>query len=197
MWNDFLEGHWFATINCDGTFEVDLKKVDLSAFIKGESPKHREKVYFIWIGVLNASSPRKIEMQKDPHDGRMITIPPRLGGLQLQQSTFRSVIEPKLWNYILDNDDLDEGNEVDESSSDEEDKSAVMSPPLSVPPSSIATSITVKSSNMVDYHISSKYPYLSQALGDDDGYFDPVDPTIIKIDARITARDKSPVEYQL
>jgi hypothetical protein len=25
----FLEGHRFTTINCDGTFEVDLKKVDL------------------------------------------------------------------------------------------------------------------------------------------------------------------------
>ena len=54
-WNDFLEG--FTTINCDGngTFEVDQKKVDLNAFIKGESAKNREKVYFIRIGILNAS----------------------------------------------------------------------------------------------------------------------------------------------
>jgi hypothetical protein len=29
-WNDFLEG--FTTINCDGMFEVDQKKVDLNAF---------------------------------------------------------------------------------------------------------------------------------------------------------------------
>ena len=180
-WNDFLKGHWFTTINCDGTFEVDLKKVDLSAFIKSESPKHRENVYFIRIGILNASSPRKIEMQKDPHDGRMITIPPRLRGLRLQQSTFRSLIEPILWNYFLDNDNSEEGNEVDKSSSDEEDESAVMSPPLSVPPSSIATSITpVKSSNTVDDNISSKYPHLSRALGDNDGYFDPADPTVVK-----------------
>ncbi len=77
-WNDFLKGHRFTTINCDDTFEVDLKKVDLNRFIKREPPKHREKVYFIRIGVLNASSPRKIELQKDPHNGRMITIPPRL-----------------------------------------------------------------------------------------------------------------------
>ena len=27
----FLEGHRFTTINCDGTFEVDEKKVDLNA----------------------------------------------------------------------------------------------------------------------------------------------------------------------
>ncbi len=143
-WNDFLEGHWFNTMNCDGTFEVDQQKVDLSASIKGESPKNREKVYFIRIGILNSSSPRKVEMQKNP-----------LRGLQSQQSTFQSLIEPILWNYILDNDDLEEGNEVDELSSDDEDDSAVMSPPLSMPPSSIATSITpVKSSNTVDDNIS-------------------------------------------
>jgi hypothetical protein len=40
-WNDFLEG--FTTINCDGMFEVDQKKVDLIAFIKGKSAKNRER----------------------------------------------------------------------------------------------------------------------------------------------------------
>ena len=33
-WRLFLEGHQFTTINCDGTFEVDVKKVDLFAFIQ-------------------------------------------------------------------------------------------------------------------------------------------------------------------
>ncbi len=61
----FLEGHLFTTINCDGTMEVDEKKVDLNAFMKGKPPKHRERVYFIRIGILHANSPRKIEMQKD------------------------------------------------------------------------------------------------------------------------------------
>ena len=111
----FLEGHIFTTINCDGTLEVDEKKADLIAFMKGEPPKHRERVYFIRIGVLHANSPRKIEMQKDS-DGRMIVTPPRLSGLCLQQSSFRRLIKPILWNYILDND-LEEGKEVDESSS--------------------------------------------------------------------------------
>ena len=91
------------------------------------------------------------------------------------------MIDPILWNYILDSEDSEEGKEVDKSSSDEEDESAVMSPPLSVPPSSIATGMTpVKSSNTVDDNISSKYPHLSRALGDNDGYFDPADPTIVK-----------------
>ena len=88
-WEDFLKGHWFTAINCDGMLELDQKKVDLNAFAKGESPKHRETFSFIRIGLLNASSPRKVEMQKDPDNGRMITIPPRLRGLRLQQSTFK------------------------------------------------------------------------------------------------------------
>ncbi len=49
----------------DGMFEVDTKNVDLNAFIQGESPKHKESAYFIWIGVLYDNSPRKNEMQKD------------------------------------------------------------------------------------------------------------------------------------
>ena len=41
----FLDGHLFTTNNCDGTLEVDEKKVDLNAFMKGKPPKHRERVY--------------------------------------------------------------------------------------------------------------------------------------------------------
>jgi len=85
-WKLFFERHRFTTINCDGTLEVDVKKVDLNAFIQGESAKHRENVHIIQIGVLKASSHRKIEMQKDPHDGQMITTPSRLSGLHIQQS---------------------------------------------------------------------------------------------------------------
>ncbi len=104
-------------------------------------------MYFIQIGILNASSLRKVEMQKDQHNFRMITIPPRLSGLRLQQSTFQSLIEPILWNNILDNDDSEEGKEVVESSSNEEDES-VVSPE---PPSSVAASLTpVTSATLVD-----------------------------------------------
>jgi hypothetical protein len=89
-WKVFLEGYLFSTINCDcdGTFEVDRKKMDIDAFIQGESSNKRKDIAFIWIGILHAKSPRKIEMQKDPHNGRMITTPPRLSGLHLQQSFF-------------------------------------------------------------------------------------------------------------
>ena len=72
-WRLFLEGHWFTTINCDGTFEVDTKKLDLNAFIKGTPKINKERLYFLRIGILKASSHRKIEMQKDTNDGRMIS----------------------------------------------------------------------------------------------------------------------------
>ena len=76
-WKVFLEGYLFSTINCDcdGTFEVDRKKMDIDAFIQGESSNKRKDIAFIRIGVLHAKSPRKIEMQKDS-DGRMIVTPP-------------------------------------------------------------------------------------------------------------------------
>ena len=117
-------------------------------------------------------------MQKDS-DGRMITTPPRLSGLRLQQSSFRRLIEPTLWNYILDNDS-EEGKEVDESSSDEEDDS-VVSPTPPEPPCLVAASITpVKNATQVDNnHTSNKYPHLSRALGDEDGNFDPADPSVL------------------
>jgi hypothetical protein len=37
-WKDFFEGHWFTTINCNGTFEVDVKKKDLNAFSRESLP---------------------------------------------------------------------------------------------------------------------------------------------------------------
>ena len=34
---------------------------------------------------------------------------------------------------------------------------------------------------LVDHdHTSNKYPHISRALGDEDGYFDPADPSVIK-----------------
>ena len=70
---------------------------------------------------------------------------------------------------------------MDESSSDEEDDSVVFPTPPE-PPYSVAASMTpVKSATPVDNdQISNKYPHLSRALGDEDGYFDPADPSVIK-----------------
>jgi len=85
-WKVFLEGYLFSTINCnyDGTFEVDIKKMDIDSFIQGETSNKRKDIAFIPIGVLRAKPPRKIEMQKDS-DGLMIVTPPRLNGLRIKQ----------------------------------------------------------------------------------------------------------------
>ena len=91
-WKVFLEGYLFSTINCDGMFEVDTKKMDIHAFIQGEPPKKRKDITFIRIGVLHANSPRKIEMQKDSN-GRLIVIPPRLNGLRIKQQSFKQLTE--------------------------------------------------------------------------------------------------------
>ncbi len=41
-WKVILEGHQFTTINCDGTFEVDTKKVDIDAFCQPVATNVRE-----------------------------------------------------------------------------------------------------------------------------------------------------------
>ena len=91
-WNLFVEGHRFKTTNCTGTFEVDVKQLDLNACINGVSSKHRLKSHFIRIGILHHNSPRKIEMQKYS-DGRLIITPPQLNGLRIKRQSFRQFME--------------------------------------------------------------------------------------------------------
>jgi hypothetical protein len=91
-WKLFIEGHRFTANNCTATFEVDVKKLDLDAFINGVSPKHRVKSHFIRIGILNDHSPRKIELQKYV-DGRMIVTSPRLNGFRIKQQSYRQSVE--------------------------------------------------------------------------------------------------------
>ena len=186
-WKVFLEGHRFTTINCDRTFEVDEKKVDLNALMKGKPPKHRMKVNFIRIGVLHANSPRKIEMQKDS-DGRMIVTPSRLNGLRLQQSSFRRLIKPILWNYILDNNvdedhkDEDDGEDDEDDSDVDSEENATSSPTTSNKKrkyNAVQGIITPgEDENMKAYsNMAKSYPYLSRALGGEDG-FDPTNPSV-------------------
>jgi hypothetical protein len=88
-------------------------------------------------------------------------------------------MDPIVWNYVLDNG-FEEGKEVDKLSSDEDNESVVSSPPPA-PPSLVAASMTpVKSATPVGNDTSTKYPHLSQALGDKEGYFDPADPSVEK-----------------
>ena len=130
-WKLFLEGHRFLTINCMGTMEVSSKKFDLNAYVNGTNPtKNREKCHFIRIGVNTDLSPKKIEMQKYS-DGRLIVTPPRLNGLRINQQSFRKLMEPFVWNYILEKD-LDE--EDDSSINEDDSMQSLRKSPTSPPP---------------------------------------------------------------
>jgi hypothetical protein len=179
-WKFFVEGHQFLTINCMGTMEVSSKKLDLNAYVNGTKPtKNREKCHFIQIGILYADSPRKIEMQKYS-DGRLIVDPPRLNGLRIKQQSFRKLIEPFVWNYIIEKD----LNEEDDSSINEDDsvqslRKSPTSPPLSTAVSAAAITL-VRASSLNDNDMSNLYNNLSHTLGDNDGFFDPTNPLVDK-----------------
>jgi len=185
-WKLFLEGHRFTTINCDGTFEVDTKKLDLNAFIEGTQKINKEHLYFLRIGILKSSFHRKIEMQKDPNYGRMITTTPRLGGLHLQQTIFLILIEPILMNYLFDNaseegknDRVEDDDENDDNEDDNDDDNEN------------GTSSQYKSKNkkpkynaqdddddsMDNFDMAKSYPHLARALEGKDG-FDPTNPSV-------------------
>ena len=175
----FIEGHHFYTSKGTGSFEVDMKKLDINACNLGVSAKHRVKVHVIRIGVSTDLSPKIIEMQKDC-DGRLIVTPPRLNGLRIKQQSFRKLMEPFVWNYILEKD-LDE---EDESSIYEDDsvhslrKSPTSPPPLTAVSAAAITPVRASSLNNND--MSKLYPNLSHALGDDAGFFDPTGPLVDK-----------------
>ncbi len=101
-----------------GTFEIASKTIDLNLFIDGVSPVHRVRRQFIRIGIINNSTPRKIEMQKDS-DGQMIVTPSQLNGLWMKQQSFRQCIEKFKWNYILEEE---EDNKKDDNNEDQEDE---------------------------------------------------------------------------
>jgi hypothetical protein len=112
-------------------------------------------------------------------DGRMIDTPPGLNGIRIKQQSFRQLMEPFVWNYILEKD-LEEDSSIDE---DDSVKSLECKSPSSPPPLTAVsvTAITpVRASSLKDNDMSKQYPNLSHALGDDDGFFDPTDPSVDK-----------------
>jgi hypothetical protein len=192
QWKQFLEGHRFITSNGGGTFEVDTKKLDLTAFINGTPKIRKEQCHFIRIGILNDYSPRKIEMQH--RDGRMIVTPPRLNCIRIKQQSFRQCMEQFKWNYILEEEENDKKDDDDEDKEDEDDdddddddsnvdgKGNTSSPTTSnkkrkynavmVTPGD--DDVTQSKSDMAE-----SYPHLSRALGGEDG-FDPTNPSVQK-----------------
>jgi hypothetical protein len=174
----FIGGHRFSGSNGNGTdlvFEIDWKTIDLNAFVLGVSAGKRVRGDFIRIGVWNENSPLMIEMQRHC-DGRMCTDPPRINGLYPRQRSFNTLI----WKYYVDNGLEGEGvEEMNDDSSDDDDESTVSSSPpaVSQPPQPLVTPVKT-CTTPVHYDTASRYPHLSQALGDEDGHFDPADPSV-------------------
>jgi hypothetical protein len=48
-------------------------------------------------------SPNKIEEQMG-QDGRLITTPPGLNGIGIKTKSFQRIVEPFIWNYLVEND---------------------------------------------------------------------------------------------
>ena len=132
------------------------------------------------------NSPRKIEVQKDS-DGRLIVTPPRLNGLRIKRQSFRQFTEEYKWNYILDNnadeDHVDEENgEDDEDDSDVENEDNASSSPTTSNKKrkyNVVMGIIMPGDDdmMANLNMAKSYPYLSRALGEEDG-FDPMNPSV-------------------
>ena len=171
--------------------------MDFNAFINGTKPtKVKVKIHMIRIGVLDDHSPRKVEIQKDNH-GPMMVIPPRLNGLWLKQQTFRESMEDFKWNHLFelennskDNNDKDHDDGTDYEACDDEsdvDKcsNATRSPTTTSNKKrkhnviDVSVMVTPGDDNMVKPDIAKSYPYLSKALGGEEG-FDPLDPSVQK-----------------
>ena len=121
-------------------------------------------------------------------DGRLIVTPPRLNGLKIKQQSFRQFTEQYKWNYILLDNNVDEDHKDEDDGEDDEDDSDVDSEDNAT--SSPMTSNKKRKYNAVQVMITpgdddmkansnmvKSYPYLSQALGGEDG-FDPTNPSV-------------------
>jgi len=137
----FLKGHRFLTVNCMGTMEVSSKKLNSNAYVNGSKPtKNREQCHFIRIGILHHNSTRKIEEQMG-QDGQLITTPPQLNGIGIKTQLFGRIVDPFIWNFILEKD-MDEEDKASQSLS-----TSLSSVSSSSPSSSTATTITSSSSS--------------------------------------------------
>jgi hypothetical protein len=77
----------------------------------------RSEFYVLQIGVLDEVLPQKFEWQID-EQRELITAPPQMNSLQMEQQSFQELVEPFIWNYIVENkldedDDDDDNNDND------------------------------------------------------------------------------------
>ncbi len=100
----------------------------------------------------------------------MIISPPRLNRLRIKQQQFRQSTEQLIWNTIIEKEKDDEA-EGDSSDSDDDD--SVKDVPIVTPERKI--------NNAKNDNMALLYPFLSKALGvEDGGGLDPTDPLVLK-----------------
>ncbi len=191
----FLSGHRFAVHNRAIKFEQ--KKIDLDAYINGAplSEQNQRKFYVVRVGNKTEQSPNKIEEQMG-RDGQLITAPPRLNGLGLKQQSIIRIVEPFIWNIIVENDDKDDKDAAkDKEDSSNQKSTSAPSHSLGSPPAAGTTAISpatssmssnkkrklnVGTSNNNDNNVQTLYPHLSCTLrGENDG-FDMTNPSVLK-----------------
>jgi hypothetical protein len=191
-WRKFLSGHRFAVDDC--VIELEQKKIDIDAIINGTAPSRstRGGFYVVRIGIKTEESPNRIEDQRG-RDGRLITTPPRLNGIGIKTKSFQRIVEPFIWNYLVENDM--EGKDsigVPENNAEDKNSNGILAGPQLTPPGATVISPMMVSESMNKKRkfnevasigsvplIDNNYPLLSLALGQEDG-FNPSDPTIQK-----------------
>jgi hypothetical protein len=103
-----------------------------------------------------------------------------LNGLRIKQQSFRKLIEPFVWNYIIEKDlDEEDDSSINEDDSVQSLRKSPTSPPLLTAVSAAAIT-PVRASSLNDNDMSKLYPNLSHTIGDDDGFFDPTNPLVDK-----------------
>ena len=117
-------------------------------------------------------------------DGRLITPPPRLNGIGIKTQSFQKIVEPLIWNYLVENnEDGDNDNDDNDSSNDDDEKNNIKDGDVACLSSkkrkncpAVVSTATDKSC-CGDVSMDKQYPYLSRALGGEDG-FDPTNPSV-------------------
>ena len=196
-WSKFLRGHRFASDDCE--IELTSKMIDLDAYIDGTPPSQlkRKKFYVVRVGNKSQQSPNKIEEQKG-QDGRSIST--QLNGIGIKTQSFRRIVEPFIWNYLVESDM--EGNDsigVPENNAEDKDSIGILAGPQLTPPgATVMATITSSSSSSppvpankkrklnevtsnVDVSSNDDYSHLLRALGKEEDGFNPADHTIQKI----------------
>jgi hypothetical protein len=120
-----------------------------------------------------------------------------LNGLRIKQQSIIRIVEPFIWNFIVENDDKDD-NEDDKDDEDSDQKStSAPSHSLGSPPAAGTTAISPATSSMSsnkkrklykgmsnnddndDSDVETLYPHLSRALRGENDEFDLTNPSAV------------------